>query len=54
MVELFKQQLKDMRKEARPGDEIPADVFFAFMDTMIAAIDAVVEENKNLKESNGK
>ena len=45
----FKAELKDMRKKAQPGDSMPAEVFFLFMDTLLPSFDAIMEETDRVR-----
>ena len=47
IVGQFKTELAAMKKEAKPGDTMPAEVFFAFMDVLVPVLE---EMSKQLKE----
>ena len=49
VMEKFKIELKDMRKQAKPGDTMPAEVFFLFMDTLMPAFNAIMEETDKVR-----
>ena len=54
VMEQFKSELEEMRNEAKPGDSMPAEVFFAFMDILVPAMESIIEEAIKLKgETNG-
>ena len=44
VMKKFQAELIEMKKEAQPGDTMPAEVFFMFMDTLIPAFEAIIEE----------
>lgn len=47
--EAFKGEVENMKKEAQPGDTIPAEVFFNFMDILTNVFDRLVQENEKDK-----
>jgi len=50
VMEKFKVELEEMRKQATDGDTMPAEVFFMFMDILMPAFDGIIEEVVRLKE----
>ena len=49
-IKKFKSELEVMKKQAQPGDTLPAEVFFMFMDTLVPAFDGLVKEIITLRE----
>ena len=45
----FKVELGEMKKMAKEGDTMPAEVFFVFMDVLVPAFDGIIEEIDRLK-----
>lgn len=50
VVQQFKDQLEMMRHKAKPGDTIPAEVFFNFMDILVPSFDVLITEVTKNKE----
>ena len=49
VFEKFKGELKEMKGKTKPGDTIPAEVFFMFMDVLIPSFEGIIEEITKLK-----
>jgi len=50
VVDQFKAEIEEMRKLAQPGDTMPAEVFFTFMDVITDLLDGLTSELDKCKE----
>ena len=47
-MEVFKNEIAEMKKLADKDDVMPASVFFMLMDNLIPAFDSIIQKNVEL------